>query len=69
MKNIPESANLFVQIKELLKDVKIEDEQSEDKKQSTSRNTNPTIPKGRILLIDDNPKYGKRLIKWCTGKD
>ena len=69
MKNTPESANLFIQIKELLTDVKLEDEQSEDMKQSLSRNTTTSIPKGRILLIDDNPKYGKRLIKWCTGKD
>jgi len=69
MKIIPESDNLLVQIKELLKDLRIEDKQSEGMKQSTSRNKTTTIPKGRILLINDKPEYGKRLIKWCTGKD
>ena len=69
MKIIPESDNVLAQIKELLTGVRIEDRHSEDTKQSVSRNNTTAIPKGRILLINDNPDYGRRLIKWCTGKD
>ena len=69
MKIIPESDNVLEQIKELLTGVRIEDIQPEDINQRVSRNNTTSIPKGRILLIDDNPDYGRRLIKWCTGKD
>ena len=69
METIPESSNAFVQIKELLKDVQRENEHIEGMKQSAGGENAFTLPKGRILLIDDNPEYGKRLIKWCTGKD
>ena len=69
MKIIPESDNVLAQIKELLTGVRIEDRHSEDIKQRVSRNNTTTIPRGRILLINDNPDYGRRLIEWCTGKD
>ena len=69
MKNIPESGNVFGQIKELLKEVQLENEQIKGMKQSGNKGSANVIPKGRILLINDNPDYGERLIKWCTDKD
>ena len=38
-------------------------------KQNSTKGNATIIPKGRILLINDDPTVGKRLIDWCTEKD
>jgi len=69
MKNIPEPINLFGQIKELLTDEQVQNQQTEGMKQGVNGKNTTTPPKGRILLINDNPRFGRQLVNWCTEKD
>ena len=34
-----------------------------------NRNLYAEMAKGRVLIIDDNPKIGAQLLKWCAAKD
>ena len=69
MKYIQESGNAFVQIKDLLTDEQVQNQRTEGMKQGVNEKNATILPKGRILLINDNPRFGRCLVDWCTEKD
>jgi hypothetical protein len=70
MTSLPESGNLFWQIEKLLTEKQKPDTQSKaSAKQKVKASSSPSTPKGRVLVINDDPRIGSQLAKWCAAKE
>jgi hypothetical protein len=70
MTSLPESGNLFWQVEKLLTVKQKPDMQSKTSaKQRAKVSSFPQASKGRVLVINDDPRMGSKLAKWCATKE